>query len=117
MKNYIIHLLIAILIISCRNGNTKRLAVNGIQINKAPAEACQSTNFYDQLADSVFSLTKEHVKYDPTYFEIAYPNGDVPKGKGVCTDVVIRAFRKMQIDLQKEVHEDMKNHFSAYPKK
>ena len=46
--------------------------------------------------------------YDPAYFSITYPNGDVPKGKGVCTDVVIRTYRKMGIDLQKEVHEDMK---------
>ena len=50
------------------------------------------------------------------YFSIDYPNGDVPKGKGVCTDVVIRAYRKLGIDLQKEVHEDMKANFSVYPK-
>jgi uncharacterized protein YijF (DUF1287 family) len=69
-----------------------------------------------QLADSVVSLTKQKVVYDPTYFNIKYPNGDVPAGKGVCTDVVIRAYRKMGVDLQKNVHEDMKNNFSKYPK-
>ena len=53
--------------------------------------------------------------YDPSYFSIGYPNGDVPADKGVCTDVVIRAYRKMGIDLQKEVHEDMRSHFSVYP--
>ncbi|HOO08972.1 MAG TPA: DUF1287 domain-containing protein, partial [Cyclobacteriaceae bacterium] len=50
------------------------------------------------------------------YFSIPYPNGDVPPGKGVCTDVVIRAYRKLGIDLQQEVHEDMAANFGSYPK-
>jgi len=61
------------------------------------------------------TLTKQRVRYDPTYFSIGYPNGDVPADRGVCTDVVIRAYRKMGIDLQKEVHEDMKANFNKYP--
>lgn len=77
--------------------------------------AAQS-NFYDRLADSTLTLTKQRVQYDPAYFQLMYPNGDVPSNKGVCTDVVIRAYRKMDIDLQKEVHEDMKANFSKYPK-
>lgn len=72
-------------------------------------------DFYNQLADSAMILTKQHVIYDPTYFQIDYPNGDIPLGKGVCTDVIIRAYRKLGIDLQKEVHEDMKNYFYKYP--
>ena len=75
----------------------------------------QST-FFKAFADSTLTLTKQSVKYDPSYFQLSYPNGDVPADKGVCTDVVIRAYRKLGIDLQKEVHEDMKAHFSAYPK-
>jgi uncharacterized protein YijF (DUF1287 family) len=47
---------------------------------------------------------------------MGYPGGDVPSNKGVCTDVVIRAYRKLNIDLQKEVHEDMRDHFDKYPK-
>jgi uncharacterized protein len=74
------------------------------------------TNFYKQLADSAFALTHQKVSYDPSYFVIPYPNGDVPSNKGVCTDVVIRAYRKLGIDLQKEVHEDMQAHFKLYPK-
>lgn len=54
--------------------------------------------------------------YDPRYQRLSYPGGDVPKETGVCTDVVIRALRAQRIDLQKEVHEDMRAHFSAYPK-
>ena len=68
------------------------------------------------LSDSALALTQQQVAYDPSYFSIAYPNGDVPADKGVCTDVVIRAYRKLGIDLQKEVHEDMKAHFDQYPK-
>ncbi len=75
------------------------------------------SSFGDQLADSALTLTEESVVYDPSYFRIAYPNGDVPVGKGVCTDVVIRAYRKMGVDLQKEVHEDMVANFHVYPKK
>jgi uncharacterized protein YijF (DUF1287 family) len=73
-------------------------------------------NFYERLADSTLVLTKQNVRYNPGYFRISYPNGDVPVDKGVCTDVVIRAYRKLGVDLQKEVHEDMKAHFDKYPK-
>lgn len=72
--------------------------------------------FYKQLVDSTIVLTHDKVSYDPSYFSIGYPNGDVPKDKGVCTDVIIRAYRKLGIDLQKEVHEDMKANFEQYPK-
>jgi uncharacterized protein YijF (DUF1287 family) len=73
-------------------------------------------DFFMQLADSAFTLTKQRVVYDPAYVRIAYPNGDVPAHTGVCTDVVIRAYRKFGIDLQKEVHEDMRANFDKYPK-
>lgn len=73
-------------------------------------------DFTSKLSQAAISLTQDHVEYDPQYFSISYPNGDVPAGKGVCTDVIIRAYRKAGIDLQKEVHEDMKANFSLYPK-
>ncbi|MEN1784738.1 MAG: DUF1287 domain-containing protein [Bacteroidota bacterium] len=72
-------------------------------------------DFGNRLAIAAVSLTQEVVTYDPSYFAIAYPNGDVPANKGVCTDVVIRAYRKMGVDLQLQVHLDMKAHFKAYP--
>jgi uncharacterized protein len=56
------------------------------------------------------------VGYDPAYVRLAYPGGDVPIETGVCTDVVIRAFRKLDIDLQVNVHKDMRANFSKYPK-
>jgi len=56
------------------------------------------------------------VSYDPAYVKLAYPGGDVPEDRGVCTDVVIRAFRALGIDLQQLVHEDMTRAFSKYPR-
>jgi uncharacterized protein YijF (DUF1287 family) len=69
------------------------------------------------LATAANSLTKDEVTYDPTYFSIPYPMGDIPKDRGVCTDVVIRAYRKLGIDLQELVHKDMVKNFSSYPQK
>lgn len=77
---------------------------------------CQ-VSFYDKLSAAAVELTADKVVYDPSYLKIPYPNGDVPSGKGVCTDVVIRAYRKLGIDPQKEVHEDMLSHFKNYPQK
>ncbi len=74
------------------------------------------TDFQKKLAKAAIELTEDNVVYDLSYFSIPYPNGDVPAGKGVCTDVLIRAYRKLGIDLQKEVHEDMKANFQLYPK-
>lgn len=71
--------------------------------------------FFERLSNAAIGLTKQHVVYDPSYYQIPYPNGDVPLGKGVCTDVVIRAYRKLGIDLQKEVHQDMQINFLKYP--
>jgi len=70
----------------------------------------------DTLSISALELTKQEVTYDPDYFSIDYPNGDIPADKGVCTDVIIRAYRLIGIDLQKDVHEDMKANFNKYPK-
>ena len=78
--------------------------------------AYAQNDFPQRLSNAALSLVNDQVIYDPSYFSIAYPNGDIPAGKGVCTDVVIRAYRKLGIDLQEEVHEDMKANFELYPK-
>jgi uncharacterized protein YijF (DUF1287 family) len=72
--------------------------------------------FTEKLSETALHLTAQNVEYDASYFSIAYPNGDIPSDKGVCTDVVIRAYRNLGTDLQKEVHEDMKANFAVYPK-
>ena len=68
-----------------------------------------------KISDSAIELTNKMVTYDGAYYSIPYPNGDVPDGIGVCTDVVIRTYRAVGLDLQKEVHEDMKANFKLYP--
>ncbi|MGH9900784.1 MAG: DUF1287 domain-containing protein [Pyrinomonadaceae bacterium] len=72
--------------------------------------------FLDRLAEAAVERTNHKVRYDGTYTVIDYPGGDVPAEIGVCTDEVIRSYRKLGIDLQKEVHEDMKRNFGLYPR-
>lgn len=69
-----------------------------------------------KLVDAALERTNYQVVYNPAYMTINYPNGDVPEYQGVCTDVIIRIYRKLGIDLQKEVHEDMTHNFNLYPK-
>jgi len=71
--------------------------------------------FLKKLVAAAEERTHHTVRYDPAYVRIPYPGGDVPEETGVCTDEVIRSYRAVGIDLQKEVHEDMQKSFSAYP--
>jgi uncharacterized protein len=74
-------------------------------------------DFLRKFVAAAIERTQHSVRYDPAYVRIAYPGGDVPEGTGVCTDEIIRAYRAVGVDLQKEVHEDMVANFSAYPTK
>lgn len=69
------------------------------------------------LGNAALERTKHEITYDGSYFFIPYPNGDIPANLGVCTDVVIRSYRSVGIDLQQAVHEDISNNFDAYPSK
>jgi uncharacterized protein YijF (DUF1287 family) len=71
--------------------------------------------FLQKLVEAAMERTHHTVRYDSAYVRIPYPNGDVPAETGVCTDEIIRAYRAVGVDLQKEVHEDMLQNFSAYP--
>jgi uncharacterized protein YijF (DUF1287 family) len=77
--------------------------------------SAQADAFYQRLSTAAIELIDPSIRYDGSYHRIPYPNGDVEPHTGVCTDVVIRAYRKLGIDLQKEVHEDMSANFSVYP--
>ena len=68
-----------------------------------------------RLSNAALERTRHDVTYDGRYLKIAYPNGDVPDHIGVCTDVVIRSYRQLGIDLQRDVFDDMQGHFSQYP--
>jgi uncharacterized protein YijF (DUF1287 family) len=70
-----------------------------------------------QLIDGAVSQAGVTTGYDPSYVSIQYPMGDVSMNTGVCSDVLVRAFRKVGIDLQKEVHDDMTRAWDAYPKR
>jgi uncharacterized protein YijF (DUF1287 family) len=70
-----------------------------------------------QVVEAAIEQAQVTLYYDPAYVGLDYPGGDVPMERGVCSDVVVRAFRKGGVDLQKEVHEDMNRNFAAYPKK
>lgn len=75
----------------------------------------ESSGFGGKLAAAALVHSGDSVVFDSSYYKIAYPDGDVAPGKGVAADVVIRCYRKFGIDLQKEVHEDMTEHFRLYP--
>ena len=81
-----------------------------------PASAT-GTDMADRLATAALERLSANVSYDPAYYAIPYPMGDVPPGKGVCTDVIIRSYRSIGIDLQVKVHEDMRRVFARYPKR
>ncbi|HXX44913.1 MAG TPA: DUF1287 domain-containing protein [Candidatus Acidoferrales bacterium] len=81
-----------------------------------PAESAAHRKFLESLSAAAMERTHHHVRYDPAYVRIPYPGGDVPADTGVCTDEVIRAYRALGIDLQKDVHEDILHNFSAYPR-
>lgn len=77
--------------------------------------AVSASTFGQMLVDAAIERTRHSVRYDGSYMRIGYPGGDVPNDMGVCTDVVIRAYRATGIDLQRRVHEDMTENFDDYP--
>ena len=84
----------------------------------APTAFGQSAqqSFPEALIHAAIERTNHAVSYNGSYFSIKYPGGDVPDNLGVCTDVIIRSYRKLGIDLQELVHLDMKSSFEEYPK-
>jgi uncharacterized protein len=89
---------------------------------KAAAQTSRGTaatrqEFLDKLVAAAIERTSHVVRYDPGYVHIPYPGGDVPADAGVCSDEIIRAYRAVGVDLQKEVHEDSVKDWDAYPHK
>jgi uncharacterized protein len=92
------------------------LAASIISVDGQTGSAIRA-DFLRRLSAAAIERTHYRVRYAPAYVRISYPGGDVPADTGVCTDEVIRSYRALGIDLQKEVHEDMVQNFSAYPRK
>ena len=108
---------LSIFLLNCKK-ESKPVIAQKIEVEKTEEvyQLDNPTDFYQKLSNAAVSIIDPEVEYIPSYVAIDYPNGDVPAKTGVCSDVVIRAYRKLGIDLQKEVHEDMKANFSLYPK-
>jgi uncharacterized protein len=105
------HRAIAVLLVL----SSMTLAQSAIESTKP--HAVSHSQFLRKLAVAAIERTHHAVRYEPAYVRIPYPNGDVSPDTGVCTDEVIRSYRSLGVDLQKEVHEDMVQNFSAYPHK
>jgi uncharacterized protein YijF (DUF1287 family) len=102
----------------CRQRTSTYSAKSGLPQNpKYKSLPPNSSPQLQKLIDAAVAQAGLTTGYDPGYVSIAYPNGDVPLNTGVCSDVVVRAFRKIGIDLQKDVHEDMAAAFDQYPKR
>ncbi len=100
----------------------KRLAVAAVCLLLLGMLSAQSSpaarqDFVARLVAAAEARDGLPVRYVTAYVRIPYPGGDVPAGTGVCTDEIIRVYRAVGVDLQKEVHADMSRHFSAYPKR
>lgn len=100
---------------SCKKHESVSESTNFISKNQEISSIKKPNTFSEKLSNAAIQIIDKEVIYTPNYVKIKYPNGDVPAKTGVCTDVIIRAYRKLNIDLQKEVHEDMVANFTKYP--
>lgn len=82
-----------------------------------PPVSAREPEFLKRLVAAAIERTNHPVRYVGAYVRMPYPGGDVPADTGICTDEIIRSYRAVGIDLQKEVHEDMLRNFAAYPSK
>jgi uncharacterized protein YijF (DUF1287 family) len=109
--------LVLTFVVSCQNqsARTRPQLRPPEQQTEVRALAPNSSLALKATIDGAIDQIGKTTSYDPSYQKLDYPNGDVPIETGVCSDVIIRAFRKGNIDLQKDVHDDMKANFSLYP--
>jgi len=90
-------------------------AALAVVVSVTPAWSGDADGFFARLAAAAVERTRHVVTYDGRYRSMSYPLGDVPDSTGVCTDVVVRSYRAVGIDLQERVHLDMSAHFQEYP--
>jgi uncharacterized protein YijF (DUF1287 family) len=92
------------------------LAAAAVMAGAQPRAAMPRSTFVRDLIRAAVAQASERVVYDGSYRRIPYPGGDVPPDVGVCTDLVVRAYRAVGVDLQVRVHEDMAAAFASYPR-
>ena len=114
--------LLAVCLMAIVTGSCQRQYATGKSTAPPPSAVTRplqsnSSPQLQQFIDGAVAQSKVTTGYDPSYVKLDYPNGDVPSDTGVCSDVVVRAFRKVGVDLQKEVHEDMKLAWAEYPRR
>lgn len=113
--NYIFILFFLLSFTTCKKQESLAEEIQLISEKQQIGPIEKPNSFAEKLSNAAISIIDENVIYTPDYVKLKYPNGDVPAKTGVCTDVIIRAYRKLNIDLQKEVHEDMVANFIKYP--
>jgi len=113
--NYIFFFVFLLSFTSCKKQEIAFYNTNLISLNQEIKPIDKPNSFAEKLSNAAISIIDKNVIYTPDYVKLKYPNGDVPAKTGVCTDVIIRAYRKLNIDLQKEVHENMVANFTKYP--
>jgi uncharacterized protein len=91
--------------------------IGAVVAQTTPVASISHQDFTRRLVAAAIERTHHSVRYEPAWVRIPYPGGDVPADTGVCTDEVIRSYRAVGVDLQKDVHEDMVQNIAAYPKK
>lgn len=113
-------LLVLLAVAGCQRHSSSSGSASGIRVPPRSTEWPLPQSASPQLKPflaSAIEQTKITTGYDPAYVAIDYPGGDVPPETGVCSDVIVRAFRRAGIDLQKEVHEDMNVAWAEYPRR
>lgn len=95
--------------------NTRTTTIQASAANTNVAITKARSEFAHRLSSAAKERTRHRIVYDGRYIRIGYPWGDVPNNIGVCTDVVVRSYRKLGIDLQQQVHADMSRYFPVYP--
>ncbi|MCU7694255.1 DUF1287 domain-containing protein [Haoranjiania flava] len=119
MRSFLLLLLIVVVLLSAAVFYRKLPAWQqpAIAIQEATKEEKELPlhGFRKKLSDAAISIIDNTIIYDGSYYSIGYPGGDVDARKGVCTDVIVRSYRKLGIDLQELVHKDMQSNFAKYP--
>jgi uncharacterized protein YijF (DUF1287 family) len=117
MKFAVLFCLLSIFSLACQSDGLVFNQITQTEPTETPRKFEITSPEIKKLLESAVEQTKITRNYTQQYYVIPYPMGDVPSETGACTDVIIRAFRNVGIDLQKEVHEDMKANFALYPTK
>ena len=114
---FVLLLMLTLFFVGCRQATENFDDGIAVPSNENPSITEITSEPIRRMIESAQQQTKTTSGYTQQYFDITYPNGDLPENTGACTDVIVRAFRNAGVDLQKEVHEDMAKNFSDYPRK